>query len=312
VFRGYHHITSTVTSARKDVSFHRDVLGLRLVKKTVLLDGKRPFYHLYYGTTTGEPGSLLTSFVFGPDVPQGRRGSGQVSSVALSVPEGSVAYWVDRLGTAGIQALADERFGEPRLSFEHPDGLRYQLVATGGDDREPWRGSDVPVSAAIRGVHSVTVCTREVRELDYFLIEGMCFTPGDVDSATRRFSIAGRGPGHVIEIDHQPDACQGSWGYMRNTVDHVAFDIGEGTAQLAFKAKLESLGFIDVSEQRDRNYFTSVYVRSPAGAMFEAAWSHPDGFFKDETPTALGTGLQLPEWLEDQADAYMSQLEPID
>lgn len=140
----------------------------------------------------------------------------------------------------------------------------------------------------------------------------MCFTSGDADAAIRRFTMAGGRPGNVIEIDHQPDACQGTWGYMRNTVDHVAFDIADGTAQLAFKAKLESLGFIDVSEQRDRNYFTSVYVRSPAGAMFEAAWSHPKGFLKDETPAALGTGLQLPDWLEDQADVFTSQLEPID
>src|SRR5579859_907214 len=66
-FHGYHHITSTVTNAKRDHAFHVGLLGLRNVKRTVLLDGSRPFYHLYYGNELGNPGTLLTSFVFDPD-----------------------------------------------------------------------------------------------------------------------------------------------------------------------------------------------------------------------------------------------------
>ena len=129
-FHGYHHITSTVTSGRGDVDFHVRLLGLRNVKRTVLLDGDRPFYHLYYGNEYGEPGTLLTSFAFGPDRPEGRRGSGQVSSIALSVPAGSLGYWQDRLSANGVPATPFERLGERRLSFTHPDGIEYQMVET--------------------------------------------------------------------------------------------------------------------------------------------------------------------------------------
>jgi len=95
-FHGYHHITNTVTGGRSDVAFHVGLLPLRNVKRTVLLDGDRPFYHLYYGNQYGDPGTLVTSFAFGPDRPLGRQGSGQVSSIALKVPAGSLGFWADR------------------------------------------------------------------------------------------------------------------------------------------------------------------------------------------------------------------------
>lgn len=314
-FHGYHHITSTVTSARDDLDFHVRLLGLRNVKRTVLLDGSRPFYHLYYGNEYGEPGTLLTSFAFGPDKPEGRRGSGQVSSIALSVPAGSLGYWQDRLCAHGVPAAPFELLGERRLCLAHPDGIEYQMVETAVDERLPWTGGQVPAAAAVRGVHSVTVCTRETDELAMFLHEGMGLRTRDSDGAVTSYSMSDGGAGQVVEIDHQPHIPQGSWGYMRNTIDHVAFDVREMQAQLAFKDHLEAMGYIDVTEPRDRNYFYSVYFRTPAGAMFEATRSHPQGFLKDETLDSLGSCLQLPRWLEERQDELLAELhrtQPLD
>ena len=315
MFHGYHHITSSVTDARTDIDFHVSLLGLRNVKRTVLLDGDRPFYHLYYGNELGEPGTLLTSFAFGLARPEGRQGSGQVSAVALSVPDESLSFWVDRLGVAGYPVREFERLGERRVAFHHPDGIEYHLAGTEVDDRLPWTRTDVPAAAAIRGVHSVTVCTREVEELDEFLDEGMGLARRDADGSVASYVMSDGRTGQTVEIDHQPDARQGSWGYMRNTVDHVAFDIREVNAQLQFKSHLEAMGFIDVTEPRDRNYFYSVYFRTPAGAMFEATRSHPDGFLKDEGPEDLGSCLQLPSWLADRQEELLAELQqshPLD
>ncbi|MCX5426060.1 VOC family protein [Streptomyces sp. NBC_00114] len=314
-FHGYHHITSIVTSAREDMRFHAGVLGLRNVKRTVLLDGDRPFYHLYYGNEYGEPGTLLTSFAFGPDRPEGRRGSGQVSSISLSVPRGSLNFWLDRLNSHGLPATRFELLGDQRIRFAHPDGIEHQLVEVDVDDRLPWTGADVPAAAAIRGVHSVTVCTREVDELDMFLHEGMGLRSRDADGAVKAYTMARGSAGQVVEVDHRPDIPQGTWGYMRNTIDHVAFDVREADAQLQFKDRLETMGFIDVTEPRDRNYFYSVYFRTPAGAMFEATRSHPQGFLKDETLDSLGSCLQLPNWLEEKQDEMLAELartQPLD
>ncbi len=314
-FHGYHHITTTVTGGRTDVDFHVGLLGLRMVKKTVLLDGNRPFYHLYYGNEYGEPGTLLTSFVFGPDRPEGRRGSGQVSSISLSVPANSMNFWSDRLAAHGVAANEFELLGERRISFSHPDGISYQLVGVKTDDRLPWTRTDVPQAAAVRGVHSVTVCTREVDELGMFLDEGMGLDSIDTDGSVSSYSMADGRAGQLLEVDHQPDEPQGTWGYMRNTIDHVAFDIRSSDAQMTFKDRLESMGFIDVTEPRDRNYFYSVYFRTPAGAMFEATISHPAGFLKDEELDDLGSCLQLPSWLEEKQPELLEKLhtlEPLD
>jgi glyoxalase family protein len=143
----------------------------------------------------------------------------------------------------------------------------------------------------------------------------MGLTALDADGSVRPYSMAEGRSGQLVEIDHQPDVPQGTWGYMRNTIDHVAFDIREAQAQLRFKDRLEAMGFIDVTEPRDRNYFYSVYFRTPAGAMFEATRSHPDGFLKDERPDELGSCLQLPSWLEERQEellAALEKLQPID
>ena len=45
---GMHHITTITGDARQNVEFYADVLGLRLVKKTVNFDAPDA-YHLYFG-----------------------------------------------------------------------------------------------------------------------------------------------------------------------------------------------------------------------------------------------------------------------
>jgi glyoxalase family protein len=210
-FHGYHHITSSVTNAQVDHDFHVGLLGLRNVKRTVLLDGERPFYHLYYGNEYGEAGTLLTSFAFGPDKPAGRRGSGQVSSVALSVPKGCLNFWADRFGRYDAPFTEFERLGERRIMFTYPDGFDYQLIEVGRDDRLPWTQAEIPAAAAIGGTHSVTVCAREVDELDMFLREGMGLDGRDADGSVSSYTMSDGLPGQVVEIDHQPDVPQGTW-----------------------------------------------------------------------------------------------------
>ncbi len=51
---GIHHITAIATSAKKNHAFYTEVLGLRLVKKTVNFDDPTT-YHFYYGNKRGEP-----------------------------------------------------------------------------------------------------------------------------------------------------------------------------------------------------------------------------------------------------------------
>ena len=60
---GYHHITACAGGAQEDVNFFTQVVGLRMAKQTVLMDGSIPIYHLYYSNANLEPGSVMTNKV---------------------------------------------------------------------------------------------------------------------------------------------------------------------------------------------------------------------------------------------------------
>lgn len=60
---GLHHVTSIASDPQENVDFYTEVLGLRLVKKTVNFDAENT-YHLYYGNESGRPGTILTFFPF--------------------------------------------------------------------------------------------------------------------------------------------------------------------------------------------------------------------------------------------------------
>ncbi|MCB0582859.1 MAG: VOC family protein, partial [Phaeodactylibacter sp.] len=46
LIKGIHHVTATVNDAREDYDFYTQLLGQRLVKKTVNFDNNR-VYHFY-------------------------------------------------------------------------------------------------------------------------------------------------------------------------------------------------------------------------------------------------------------------------
>ena len=71
---GLHHVTAIASDPQRNVDFYTQVLGLRLVKRTVNFDAPDT-YHLYYGDHTGAPSTLLTFFPW-PGVSPGRNGAG--------------------------------------------------------------------------------------------------------------------------------------------------------------------------------------------------------------------------------------------
>src|ERR1700754_5139860 len=122
---GLHHITMITGDAQRNVDFYADLLGLRLVKKTVNCDAPEP-YHLYFGDETGSPGSILTWFEFA-GAARGRAGAGMIHTLQLGVAsEAALEFWAGRLG------------GAPR--FEDPDGLALELVVA-ADGNPPLRAS---------------------------------------------------------------------------------------------------------------------------------------------------------------------------
>jgi glyoxalase family protein len=119
------------------------------------------------------------------------------------------------------------------------------------------------------------------------------------------------GSGTIIDFLSEPDVPQGSWAYGEGVVHHCAFQVDELEVQNKVKFHLEGMGFTDVSDVKDRGYFDSIYVRTPAGALFEATVSKPTGFTVDETFENLGTSIQVPPVFAHRKDEMTKYLEPL-
>ena len=86
VIKGIHHITVCASGAQEDVDFFTKVVGQRLIKQTVLFDGRYAHYHLYYANANAEVGSVMTTFPY-KRVP-GRAGLGPDSGHRVLRAEG--------------------------------------------------------------------------------------------------------------------------------------------------------------------------------------------------------------------------------
>lgn len=305
---GLHHVTATVDGAQEDLDFAAGVLGLRLVKQTVNFDN-HDVYHFYYGDEEGSPGTLWTTFPYrGSGVPPGTIGAGQVTTTSFSIPSDAVRYWRTRLADSGTEVRdSTTRRGEERIIFRDPSGLEIALVSTDDDHRAPWRGSDVDESAAVRGLHSVTMSVRSAAPTVAFLQDMLDFQVVDYTERVTTLAVNGDVPGRYLKVNERPDAPPGMVGM--GTVHHVALAIPDAESQLRLRSALVSRGS-NPTEVLDRRYFQSIYFREPGGVLIEVATEGP-GFAADEPLETLGETLCLPPWEETHRAAIERELPPV-
>jgi glyoxalase family protein len=292
---GLHHVTATVTDAQEDLDFATGALGLRLVKKTVNFDN-HGVYHFYYGNETGTPGTVWTTFPYRDrGVPVGEKGLGQITVTSFSVPAGSLDFWRNRLEGRGLPVgEPPPRFGEESLVVTDPSGLAIELVTTNGDRRVPWTGNGVPLTAGVRGLHSVTLQSRAPGLTQRLMTGPLGFRLVDETKGRVRMGIGSGEAGKLVDIVDSPGAPPARNGL--GTVHHVAFAVSGEDEQLQLREELIRQG-LAVTEVLDRCYFRSIYFREPGGILFEVATTKP-GFTIDEDLASLGCGLKLPPWEE--------------
>ena len=292
---GLHHVTATVDDAQADLDFCLNLLGMRLVKKTVNFDN-HGVYHFYYGSERGQPGTIWTTFPYkDKGVRVGTKGAGQVVTTSFSVPASSLAFWQDRLRKSGVQFRESSgKLGEEAVQFADPSGLWFELVASDRDTRTPWTGNGVSADHAIRGLHSVTMAVRSLDATRKVMTDFLGYKVVNEGDGITRFAAGGDAPGHAIDVHVDPNAGAAVNGL--GTVHHVAMAISTDDEQLRLREELLQVG-LRVTEVRDRCYFNSIYFREPGGVLFEVATIQP-GFTVDEDLKSLGRGLKLPPWEE--------------
>jgi len=307
---GYHHITACAGGAQEDVDFFTGIVGQRLAKQTVLMDGSFPHYHMYYSNAKIEPGSIMTTFPYSRVM--GRRGSGQVQATAYAVPKGSLPFWKEHLKHHKVeQSPIEERFGQRFIRFSHPAGLSFEVLEDKEDAREGWTTKEISEGEAVRGFYGSVLSVRDVTDQERFLIEALGFRKTGTEGRYHRFEIGSGGANKTLILVHEPDRAPGTWTFGAGTIHHIALWVADDEALAAQKAIYEELGYTDASEIKDRFYFHSMYVRSPGGILVECCCNVPGGFEKDEKPEELGTKLHLPPWFEHRRKEILAGLEPV-
>jgi glyoxalase family protein len=304
---GIHHITAIASDPAQNAAFYTQVLGLRLVKKTVNFDDPGT-YHLYYGDDTGAPGTILTFFPW-QNARRGTSGVGQITAFAFQVPVASLAFWRKHLAALNFATKTEgTRFGENFIAIEDPDGFLIEFVETADAARIiPAHTAGIPAEYALRGLQGATL-SLEAQERTAVVLTKFMGARLENSERNRFRYILGEGPKRArVDLLCLP---AGRWGTGGSgIVHHIAWRTPDDASQLAARSELVSAGF-NVSPVMDRNYFHSIYYREPGGVLFEIA-TDPPGFLIDESPETLGSKLMLPVWLEDHRRMLETTLPPL-
>lgn len=351
VTAGFHHVTLVASDARRTLAFYRDVLGLRLVKRTVNFDDPGA-YHLYFGDASGAPGTLVTCFEW-PNAPRGRYGVGGVHHLAFSTPSReTLLMWKRRLNDLGVATSGPMPRGYfDALYFRDPDGQVLEISTAG-----PGYAIDEPIDALGREVmgqqaHQLPG-TRDERAIaaethpapvptitPAMALTGLHHISGMTDDIGRASEFYEQALGlrlvkRTINQD-DPDTPHWFWANYDGTrvrsgsswtlfgwsPRHPAARGGVGqTHHVAFRAK-------DAEEQlawREHLLTLGLDVSPVMDRTYFTSiyFRAPDGqllelatdgpgFTVDEPLPTLGDRLQLPAWLEEHRPAITGALAPL-
>ena len=307
---GIHHITLCARGAQEDVDFITTVMGQRLIKTDRAL--RRPLRalpsllrererrnrfgvdHFPYRRVPGRPGSGRSRHrVFGAE--------------GLAAVLGGPLQIATDVEHSGVQ----ERFGQQYIRFTHPSGLLFEIIEDPNDTRAGWTTDEISSDVALRGFHGPVLSVQHTCRTGTVLrrraripqdrhrwpvspVRGRHRRRGEDARPASRARARARRLGFRRRHRPSPRARHRQRREPRRTEEPVR------------RARLHRL-FGD----QDRNYFHSIYVRSPGGILTECAASVPEGFGKDEPIDQLGTELLLPPWFEERRAEIVAMLEPI-
>jgi glyoxalase family protein len=315
---GIHHVSILTGKAERNFQFYTNILGLRLVKKTVNQDNTES-YHLFYGDAKASPGTEITFFDI-PGLGSTYPGVSSISSTSLRVKSTeSLHYWEERFTHFGIQYQPiKKRANRDSLGFLDFEGTRLVLVADNGEEGvpagEPWSQSEIPEEHAIIGLGPVTLTVKDAGPTSKVLKEILGFKEvGTYSSLSGQhpdilvYSTGKGGAGAEVHLETRTDLPRERPG--RGSVHHVAFRIPNDEEFRLWVQKISASGLINSGEV-ERYYFKALYFREPNHILFELSTDTP-GFAVDEPLETLGEKLALPPFLEPRRQEIEAKLRPL-
>lgn len=310
---GMHHVTAMTSSAEKIYDFFTNVLGLRLVKKTVNQDDIQT-YHLFFADDVGSPGTDMTFFDF-PGSSKAIRGTNEIAKTSFRVPnDEALNYWVKRMNHYDVKhEPITSLFGIKMLEFRDFDDQEYVLISDETDQGVkpgiPWEKGPVPLHLAIYGLGPVFFRVSNKDLMNHVLTHKLTFEKTDEEGRFTRYQTGLGGNGGSVIVEHRDDLPPARQGF--GGIHHVAFGVHDETDIQAWIKHLNQLGAVH-SGYVDRFYFKSLYTRLYPGILFEFATEGP-GFIDDEEPyETLGEILALPPRFRNQRERIEKLVRPID
>jgi glyoxalase family protein len=189
----------------------------------------------------------------------------------------------------------EHRFGAEVIPFTDPDGMRLELIVNDAPATfRFWEEGPITEPHALRGFHGVTLWQAEIEATAQLLTEQFGYVFVGQEGHRYRYRGASNDIGLYVDLLHRPGQPHGVFG--AGSIHHIAFRTVDDEEQREYQRSLAIAGF-GVTEVKDRQYFHSIYFRSPGGVLFEVATDAP-GFLYDEPVAELGQSLKLPPWLE--------------
>lgn len=307
---GLHHVTAMTSDVEQNYRFFTEILGMRLVKKTVNQDDIQT-YHTYYADDKGTPGTTMTFFDF-PGNPQGIKGTNSVTRTSFRVPsDRALDYYLARFEEFGVKHEAiTEVFQQKVLRFWDFDDQAYQLISdennVGMAPGIAWKKGPVPAEFAIHGLGPVEITVSYFD--DFLAVFEQLFQFKVIAKEDHQVLLEVGEGGHGAQVVLIKDTNQrvGQQGY--GEVHHIAFRLKKLESLKAWETLLNVEGFPN-SGFVERFYFQSLYVRI-GHILVEFATDEP-GFTVDEPYETLGESLALPPFLEPNRAYIESQVKPF-
>lgn len=291
---GIHHVTAYTDDIERNYKFFTEILGMRLVKKTINQDDIHT-YHTYFADHIGTPGTTMT--FFGNDhYPAGEHGTNSITRVGLRVPnDKAIEYYENRFNEYDVKHDGiQEVFGKKVLPFEETDGQRYQLISDeknkGMAAGKAWELSPVPLEYAVHGLGPVEI---SISYFNYFkdnLINLYHFEVVREENGVSLLEIGegGNGAQIILRADNSKHSAKQGTG----EVHHLALRVNDREALKAWEKVYEEMN-LKHSGFKERHYFGALYVRI-GHILFELSSDGP-GFTVDEPYETLGESLALPD-----------------
>jgi len=307
---GIHHVTAMTDDVVRNYEFFTQVLGMRLVKKTVNQDDIHT-YHTFFADDGGNAGTDMTFFDF-PEQPKGKPGTNSIYRTSFRVPsDAALEYYKNRFEAFAVKHEdISEVFGNKVLRFEEADGQLFQLISdendTGVEPGTPWKNGPVPEEYAIYGLGPIEI---HVSYYEDFLtalkqIYKMKEIHKDDEFAVLEVGEGGNGARVFLYNDQDSEAIQGY-----GEVHHVSFRVKDDAAIEEWEERYKGMG-IPNSTIIDRFYFKALYARI-GHILIEISTDGP-GFATDEPYETMGESLALPPLLEPKREYIESQIRMFD